>query len=200
MKVAFSAGAGGMLAALALLLAGPTAGRGEATGAAATHAVEARAEIVVSLSGRRLRMMVGGEEVAAYPIAVGKAGHETPTGSFRIRRIIWNPSWRPPDAPWARGRKPTPPGDPDNPMGRAKIFFAEPDYYIHGTGEEGSLGRAASHGCIRMRNDDVIALAKLLMEHGGESRPPSWFRQVINRATDTREVRLQAPVSMRVRA
>ena len=83
-------------------------------------------------------------------------------------------------------------------MGRVKIFFADPDYYIHGTNDESSLGRAASHGCLRMRNEDVIALAKVVMEHGGETRPASWFRRIINRVTDTQEVRLSTPVAIRI--
>ena len=70
-------------------------------------------------------------------------------------------------------------------MGRVKIFFAEPDYYIHGTEAEESLGTAASHGCLRMSNDDVIELARLVMEHGGEARSPNWFRRILNRVTDT---------------
>jgi murein L,D-transpeptidase YcbB/YkuD len=156
-------------------------------------------ELVVSLSERKLRVRSGDEVLATYSVAVGKEGHQTPTGAYRVRRIIWNPSWTPPNAPWARDKKPTPPGAKDNPMGRVKIFFAEPDYFIHGTTDEGSVGRAASHGCIRMRNADVIALAKLLMEHGGATRSETWFRRVINRVTDTQEVRLSSPVPMRVR-
>jgi lipoprotein-anchoring transpeptidase ErfK/SrfK len=170
-----------------------------ARAAVEAEAAAAAISVDVSLANRELVVKKGSEVLARYPVAIGKANHETPKGSYRVRRMIWNPSWHPPDAEWAKDRKPTPPGDPKNPMGRVKIFFAEPDYYIHGTTDEKSVGRAASHGCIRMKNDDVIALGKLLMEHGGQSKPPSWFRRVINRVTDTQEVRLTQPVSMRVR-
>jgi murein L,D-transpeptidase YcbB/YkuD len=184
----------GLLAASAPLKEAVAGWRGEGSMEAATVSAE------VSLSDRTLRVMSGENVVASYPIAIGKAGHPTPQGTFRISRIIWNPSWVPPDEPWARDQKATPPGDPKNPMGRVKIFFRAPDYYIHGTSDESSIGRAASHGCIRMRNDDVIALARLLMENGGQPRDASWFRRVINRVTETREVRLTAPITIRIRA
>ena len=87
----------------------------------------------------------------------------------------------------------------DNPMGRVKIFFSEPDYYIHGTEAEESLGTAASHGCLRMSNDNVIELARAIMEHGGETRPAGWFQRIINRFRDTEEVRLSQPLPMTVR-
>ena len=90
----------------------------------------------VSLSERTLRAVQGGTELARYPVAVGQPEHPTPQGEFGIRRIIWNPRWVPPRVPWARGKTPKEPGDPDNPMGRVKMFFQEPDYYIHGTSNE----------------------------------------------------------------
>lgn len=176
------------------------AGSGWASHAAAEHRTEAaEARIEVDLSDRQLQLFVGEDVVATYPVAVGTSSHETPTGNFRIRRMIWNPSWTPPDEEWARDKKPTPPGHPDNPMGRVKIFFSEPDYYIHGTEAEESLGRAASHGCLRMSNDQVVELAQAIMEHGGETRPASWFRRIINHFRDTEEVRLSQPLPMTVR-
>lgn len=159
-----------------------------------------QAQLEVSLGERELRVIEGGEVTATYPVAIGTSDHPTPRGTFNIRRIVWNPSWTPPDEEWARDKEPTPPGDPKNPMGRAKIFFASPDYYIHGTNDEGSLGRAASHGCLRMSNDDVIALARLVMENGGETRPANWFRRILNSFTDTEEVRLSTPVTIVIRA
>jgi lipoprotein-anchoring transpeptidase ErfK/SrfK len=158
-------------------------------------------QLEVSLEDRALLVRRGGEVIASYDVAVGKSGHGTPTGTFHIRRIIWNPSWTPPpNAEWARGKKPKKPGDPKNPMGRVKIFFAEPDYYIHGTNDEQSIGSAASHGCIQMRNEDAVALAKLVMEHAGELRPAAWYQRVLNRVTRTEEVRLPTPMPIRIRS
>ncbi|MGH7443549.1 MAG: L,D-transpeptidase [Longimicrobiales bacterium] len=155
--------------------------------------------IEVDLAARELHVYDEGSEVTTYRIAVGQPAHPTPQGTFEIRHIIWNPRWVPPDSEWAEGRTAAEPGDPDNPMGRVKIFFREPDYYIHGTNNLESLGNAESHGCLRMANDDVIALARLMMERGGEPRSPNWFKRVINRIRSTREVFLQRPVVLTVK-
>jgi lipoprotein-anchoring transpeptidase ErfK/SrfK len=152
----------------------------------------------IDLSERRLYVMNGGEETSSYPVAIGAPNFPTPKGNFRVRRITWNPRWVPPDSEWARKKKAREPGDPKNPMGRVKIFFREPDYYIHGTREVDSLGQAESHGCIRMRNSDVIAVAKQVMANGGASRPPNWFRRVLNRVTSTQDVRLGSPVPVQI--
>lgn len=153
----------------------------------------------VVLAERRLYVRRGDAVVGTFDVAVGKEEHPTPTGEFRIQRVIWNPAWVPPPAPWARGKRPKPPGHPDNPMGRVKLFFLEPDYYLHGTNDESSLGRAASHGCVRLRNEDVVAVARLVMEHGGAPRPPSWFQRVLNFFRRTHEVRLREPVRLVIR-
>src|SRR5688500_1554431 len=179
-------------------------GGGAATQAAADERVDAAVaqdgfSITVDLSDRMLYVSRGGEAVREYRVAVGQARHPTPTGSFRVNRLIWNPRWVPPDAEWAREKRAREPGDPRNPMGRVKIFFRAPDYYIHGTHQEDSLGEAESHGCVRMRNADVIELARMVMENGGESRSPGWFQRVINRVRSTQEVRLSQPVALRVR-
>jgi lipoprotein-anchoring transpeptidase ErfK/SrfK len=180
-------------------------GGGAATQAAASERAEVAAaadgfSITVDLSDRMLYVNRGGETVREYRVAIGQRRHPTPTGSFSVRRLVWNPRWVPPDAEWAKEKRAREPGDPRNPMGRVKIFFRSPDYYIHGTRETDSLGQAESHGCIRMRNADVIELGRMVMENGGASRSPGWFRRVLNSVTRTQEVRLSTPVSMRVRA
>ena len=194
-RAAFTAFAAGLL----------VGGGGAATRASASEAVPAVAErdgfsITVDLSDRVLYVMEGDETVREYPVAIGQRRHPTPTGSFSVRRLVWNPRWVPPDAEWAKEKRAREPGDPRNPMGRVKIFFRAPDYYIHGTRETDSLGRAESHGCIRMRNSDVIELARMVMENGGAARSPGWFQRVINRVRSTQEVRLSQAVPLRVRA
>ena len=167
----------------------------------ATASVEAAAiRLEVDLSERQLQVIEDGEVVETYPVAIGKPSYPTPKGSFNIRRIIWNPRWVPPDSKWAKNKKARGPGDPANPMGRVKIFFSEPDYYIHGTREVDSLGQAESHGCLRMRNADVIELAKRVMAAGGKPVEPSFVRSVINRIRSTREVRLSSPVNVVIKS
>ena len=155
-------------------------------------------QLRVDLSARELQVIEGGDVVESYPVAIGKPSYPTPKGTFRIRRIIWNPRWVPPDSKWAKNKIARAPGDPKNPMGRVKIFFQEPDYYIHGTREVDSLGQAESHGCIRMRNSDVVALAQRVMAAGGKPAEEGFIRRVINRVRSTREVRLSSPVTFEV--
>jgi lipoprotein-anchoring transpeptidase ErfK/SrfK len=156
--------------------------------------------LTVDLSDRRLYVTSGNTRVREYMVSVGEEGYDTPNGQFTIQRMIWNPSWRPPPSAWARDKKPEAPGSPGNPMGRVKMFFREPDYYIHGTGLTSSLGNARSHGCIRMRNIDAVELARILMINGGADRPLEWYEETLANATTSRNVTLPRPVTIRVRA
>ena len=148
--------------------------------AARSHVPEEGLRLTASLSERTLTVTRGGETVKVYDIAVGTGKHPTPSGSYAIRRMVWNPRWVPPDQPWARGKRPTGPGDPDNPMRTVKMYFREPAYYIHGTDAVGSLGRAASHGCLRMDPNDAGELGLMIMENGGVSRDWDWVRGILN--------------------
>jgi lipoprotein-anchoring transpeptidase ErfK/SrfK len=151
------------------------------------------------LSTRKLIVKQGETILKTYDVAVGQDRYPTPVGEFTIRRIVWNPSWKPPpDADWAKGKKAKGPGDPGNPMKVVKIFFHDPDYYIHGTGDVESLGSAASHGCLRMDPDEVADLAKLIMDHGGEPRGDNWFWRIIHSRREEKEVSLDNPVSLTI--
>ena len=133
------------------------------------------------LAERRLYVMRGFDTVKVYDVAIGAPEFPTPTGAFSVRKIIWNPGWTPPpDAEWARNQKPRDPTDPRNPMKTAKIFFQEPDYYIHGTGDVASMGSAASHGCLRMRPDDVATLASELMTASGIRHDWDWVKRTLH--------------------
>jgi lipoprotein-anchoring transpeptidase ErfK/SrfK len=157
----------------------------------------AELRLEVDLGARTLTAYDGDQVVKTYNVAVGTPEKPTPTGSFQIRKVVWNPSWVPPKEKWAEGKEPAGPGDPDNPMRAVKIFFKEPDYYIHGTAATSSMGKAASHGCVRMTPAEVTELAKLVMEHGGKPMPEPWYRRIFRRKT-TSVVVLSAPVAIRV--
>jgi len=120
--------------------------------------------IVVNLPAFRLDLLDSGRVVARFPVAIGMPEYPTPTGSYLVGQVELNPSWIPPASRWATGRRPMPPG-PANPMGRAKLLFL-PQYYIHGTPDTASLGSAASHGCVRLRNDDVLEIARRIIAAG----------------------------------
>jgi lipoprotein-anchoring transpeptidase ErfK/SrfK len=161
---------------------------------------EADVRLRVDLSDRRLYVEEYGSVIQSYDVAVGKKDHPTPRGAYAVRRVIWNPRWVPPQSDWAKGKKPREAGDPRNPMGRAKIFFREPTYYLHGTDDEASIGKAASHGCVRMRNDDIIELSRLLVERGGAPIDPGAIQRIISRVRQSHEVRLSRPIPLRIEA
>jgi hypothetical protein len=79
-----------------------------------------------------------------------------------------------------------------------KIFFREPDYYIHGTDDIESLGSAASHGCLRMHPDDAYRVARYLMDHGGQPRDENLFWRILHFRRETKTVYLQNPIPMTV--
>jgi lipoprotein-anchoring transpeptidase ErfK/SrfK len=109
--------------------------------------------IVIRRGSRRLVLFRGTKAgrmhaATSFPVAVGMSAYPTPLGSFSIRVKTRNPWWYPPDAPWAEGAQPVPPG-PGNPLGTRWMGLGG-GVGIHGTYNSGSIGSAASHGCIRM--------------------------------------------------
>jgi lipoprotein-anchoring transpeptidase ErfK/SrfK len=107
----------------------------------------------------RLRLFKYLRHAATYPIAVGRAGLATPAGLHHIQWKDSNPAWHVPNSAWAGSLagQTIPPGDPRNPI-KARYMAVGPGFGIHGTSESWSIGTRASHGCIRMRIPDVIAL------------------------------------------
>lgn len=151
----------------------------------------------LNIPAQRLVLMDGDSILKTYPISVGLPGHDTPTGEYTVGSAEWNPWWRPPAREWAKDDKVTPPG-PNNPMGRVKLFFA-PYYYLHGTPHERDLGTPASHGCVRMRNADVIELATLLHRRAEPTMPASAIRGVLANHRNTRVSTFRAPVPLVIR-
>jgi lipoprotein-anchoring transpeptidase ErfK/SrfK len=113
--------------------------------------------IEVNLGARRLTVYRDGRKLKTYRVAVGTAEYPTPTGTYRIVNKQTNPTWNPPDSPWAKGLGPIPPG-PGNPLGTRWIGTSAPAIGIHGTYADSSIGTAASHGCLRMHMPDVEEL------------------------------------------
>lgn len=149
------------------------------------------------LADRKLHVTLANGEVKTYDVAIGTQAYPTPTGQFTIRRIVWNPGWVPPASKWARGKRARGPGDPANPMKVAKIFFKQPDYYIHGTGHVESLGTAASHGCLRMHPDEVAELGAAVMQAGGVTHDWDWVKRTLH-VGSTRTVNLKTPVRLTI--
>ena len=157
-------------------------------------------QLLVTLGGKTLDVRdQQGKLLASYQISPGLAKHPTPQGNFTIKRLVWNPSWVPPNEKWAKGKKATRPGDPKNPMKVVKIFFKEPDLYLHGTGDEAKLGDPASHGCIRLAPADAYALARLVMQNGGAGKSEAWYQNAIAGKSSV-TVKLPNPIPIKISA
>ena len=107
----------------------------------------------------RLRLFKHLRYVRSYRVAVGQPAYPTPNGLFSIANKAVNPTWSVPDSPWAGAlrNETVPGGSAANPL-KARWMGIVNGVGIHGTAETGSIGTRASHGCIRMRVPDVIAL------------------------------------------
>jgi lipoprotein-anchoring transpeptidase ErfK/SrfK len=109
--------------------------------------------IIIERSRYRLTLWRAGKR-RTFGIAVGQPSFPTPSGTFQIVTKQRNPTWFPPDSPWAAGLGPVPPGV-DNPLGTRWMGTSAPAIGIHGTPISSSIGTAASHGCIRMHIGDA---------------------------------------------
>ncbi|MFC1705386.1 L,D-transpeptidase family protein [Planctomycetota bacterium] len=102
----------------------------------------------------RLLVLSGGKYLKEYAIGIGKED-STPEGVFEIEEKSINPTWYAPDGVY-------PPGHPKNILGTRWFGFRDTEehegYGIHGTSLPGSIGKAESSGCIRLRNEDVEEL------------------------------------------
>jgi len=111
------------------------------------------AGVVIDRSARTLTFRRGGYRVRRFPVAVGMSQYPTPLGARTVVDKQVDPAWTPPDSPWAAELDTIPPG-PGNPLGTRWIGLGDA-IGIHGTYATGSIGTAASHGCIRMLIPDV---------------------------------------------
>lgn len=118
--------------------------------------------LVISLRQRRLFLSSGPGRAIVYPVAVGRAGRAW-QGWARIDGKHVNPAWSPPAVVRAAVRglpDIIPGGAPNNPMGPRALTLDRHEIAIHGTTRSmrRSIGSAASFGCIRMYNEDIVDL------------------------------------------
>jgi lipoprotein-anchoring transpeptidase ErfK/SrfK len=115
--------------------------------------------LTVDRTAFKLRLFKRLKLSKTYPIAIGAAGFDTPSGVFTIANKQVDPAWHVPNSAWAGSLAGTtvPGGAPDNPL-KARWLGIYDGVGIHGTSESWSIGSRASHGCIRMHVPDVIDL------------------------------------------
>ncbi len=119
-------------------------------------------ELVLNVAAKKLVLYMNGEATKEYPVGVGTSFTPTPLGDFKIVRRIANPAWVNP----YRQSKVVAPGE-KNPIGQYWLGFAmnkkAQEYGFHGTSDLSSIGKASTHGCIRMHPDDIKELFSLVM-------------------------------------
>ena len=123
--------------------------------------------IFINLSELRLYYFYrqkGERFVETFPIGIGREGHDTPLGKYRIIGKIVSPAWHVPKS--IRTEKPelpavVPPG-PDNPLGSHALRLSDPSILLHGTNKPWGIGRTVSHGCIRLYPEDIPRLFALV--------------------------------------
>jgi lipoprotein-anchoring transpeptidase ErfK/SrfK len=139
------------LAAAALIIVTLASDRAQASDAPpATTPNLPRRRIVVSIPDRKLAVIENDAIVTVLPVAVGAARTPSPVGTFTIVNRVSNPTYY-------KGGKAVAPGA-RNPFGTRWIGLSQKGYGIHGTDQPRSIGYAKSHGCIRLRNEDVERL------------------------------------------
>jgi lipoprotein-anchoring transpeptidase ErfK/SrfK len=95
--------------------------------------------ILIALSDRKLYLQQDHQTIQTYPVGIGKELTHTPVGDYTIINRQAHPG---------------------GPFGAYWLGLSRPHYGIHGTNDPSSIGGAVSHGCVRMHNEDVLALAK----------------------------------------
>ena len=124
-------------------------------GPAADYLPQVKYHLELRLGERRVYVYRQEEVVNSYPVAIGRAGWETPTGTFKVMQTVKDPVWQHPFT------EVIVPAGGDNPLGARWIgFWSDGTNSIgfHGTPHPELIGQAVSHGCVRMKNEDVVAL------------------------------------------
>lgn len=107
-------------------------------------------QVVVSIPDRKLAIVENGTVVKVYPVAVGASNSPSPTGTFTIVNRLTDPTY------YHKGTVIGP--GAANPLGNRWIGLNQKGYGIHGTNVQSSIGKAASHGCIRVGRKDLVDL------------------------------------------
>lgn len=108
----------------------------------------AKHRVIVSIPDRKLAVLANGEVLRTFSVSVGAGVSPSPTGEFEIVSRLTDPTY------YHAGL--VIPAGNNNPLGPRWVGLSKKGYGIHGTNAPGSIGKAASHGCIRLRNRDIV--------------------------------------------
>jgi L,D-transpeptidase ErfK/SrfK len=116
--------------------------------------------LVINVPEMRLYDFTVGAEPEVFAIAIGDAFDPTLLGAFRVGAKRTNPAWYVPKSILEErpGQPPVVPPGPDNPLGSRWMTIGATSYGIHGTNVRWSIGRLATHGCVRLYEDEIQRL------------------------------------------
>ena len=114
-----------------------------------------------------LELSQDGKLVGSYPITAGSESLPAPEGKWFVKGMAWMPTFRWDKAMLQKGERSDnacelPPG-PNNPVGILWMQLNRDGIGFHGTDDPETIGRASSHGCIRLANWDALDLAKKVL-------------------------------------
>ncbi len=120
--------------------------------------------IYINLAEMRMYYYIDENSVYTYPISIGRGDWLTPRADAKVIDKLINPTWYPPESVREEHAlegdilpASVPPGD-DNPLGKYALQLDLPSYFIHGTNRPEGIGMRVTHGCIRMRPEDIEVL------------------------------------------
>jgi lipoprotein-anchoring transpeptidase ErfK/SrfK len=166
------------------------------------NAVPTDTRIVINSPAYRMDVYRDGKLEKSYKVGIGYPEFPLPRGMRQAKKIIFNPSWTPPDEPWVKGKfapgKKVEAGSKDNPLGPIKIPIGLPSL-IHGGKNPAKLGTFASHGCVGLTDQGIETFA--LDVANLSSTPLSLADIKKNEAdkTNTKEMALANPLPVELR-
>ncbi len=120
-------------------------------------------QLALDLTRRELNVLtLEGTLLKTYPVAVGRRGWPTPKGNFQILKKIKDPAWE-----HIFTNEKFPGGTKSNPLGPYYLRFhtqGKNEFGIHGTNQPSSIGKAISHGCVRLLNKHITEVFSLVQE------------------------------------
>lgn len=135
-------------------LSTPALAQSPSSASGITTAPPIHRQVIVSISDRKLAVLENDKVIRTFSVSVGAAVSPSPTGEFQIVNRLANPTYYHPGTV-------IPPGV-DNPIGPRWIGLSQKGFGIHGTNQPHSIGHAASHGCIRLNNRDIVRFFQMV--------------------------------------
>lgn len=154
--------------------------------------------ITMNIPAFQLTLWQGGKEVKTYELGIGRKEFQLPSGLRYARQIIFNPEWIPPDSEWVYEHDVEPgerveADDPRNPLGKIKIPIGGDGILIHQAFKPSDIGHLVSHGCARLRLEELYELIDKIIA----ARSLSASREKIERAKKSKDrlvIKLDTPL------